>query len=237
VKRVSPCLTTSNARREYDRLGSGTRLLLEEKRALRHTMMARRQEVSPEERARASAAVNVRLKALPELGLACASAGIVAGFVALAPRGEIDPEAALREAAADGARVVLPRVSVEAPRLRFHLTKSGGDRGEMTPGPYGLLEPAATAPEVDAADIDVMILPGLAFDRRGNRLGYGGGYYDEAAGKLRAAGRGFLVGVAYDFQLVERCPAGEADVGVDCVVTDRQVVRCAPLPSSDGGRA
>jgi 5-formyltetrahydrofolate cyclo-ligase len=71
-----------------------------------------------------------------------------------------------------------------------------------------------------------MILPGLAFDRDGRRLGYGGGYYDEAVGRLRAAGRGFLVALGYDFQLVERCPAGDGDVTVDCVVTDAQVVRC-----------
>ena len=77
------------------------------------------------------------------------------------------------------------------------------------------------------AAIDLMILPGLAFDRQGHRLGYGGGYYDEAAGVLRAAGRGFLVGVAYDFQIVDHCPAGAGDVGVDCVVTEREVVRCA----------
>ena len=192
-------MTTSNARREYDRLGSGTRLLLEEKRALRHTMLARRQEVSPEERARLSAAMTARLEALPELLAAHASGGTVAGFVALPAKGEVDPAAALAAAHARGAKVA--------------------------------------APEVDVERIDVMLLPGLAFDRSGRRLGYGGGYYDEAAGKLRAAGRGFLVGLAYDFQLVEGCPAGEADVGVDCVVTDRQVVRCAPVQSSDRGRA
>ncbi len=101
----------------------------------------------------------------------------------------------------------------------------------MAPGPYGLLEPLASAPEVGAEAIDVMILPGLAFDRQGRRLGYGGGYYDEAAGRLRAAGRGFLVGVAYDFQIVDDCPAGAADVGVDCVVTERRVVRCAGGPA------
>lgn len=121
------------------------------------------------------------------------------------------------------------------PRLRFHEVDPG-DETALAPGPYGLREPVPSALEIAVENIDVMLLPGLAFDRAGRRLGYGGGYYDEAAGKLRAAGRGFLVGVAYDFQLVDRCPAGEADVGVDCVVTDRQVVRCAPAQSSDGGR-
>jgi len=230
-------LTTSNARREYDRLGSGTRLLLEEKRALRQAMMARRQEVSPAERARLSAAMSARLGTLPEVVAASTSGGTVAGFVALPGKGEVDPAAALAAAHARGAHVALPRVSAEAPRLRFHDVDPTDDAA-LVPGPFGLREPAPSAPELAVENIDVMLLPGLAFDRAGRRLGYGGGYYDEAAGKLRAAGRGFLVGVAYDFQLVERCPAGETDVGVDCVVTDGQVVRCAPPPSSsDGGGA
>lgn len=189
-------------------------------------MSERREKVTADERAKASAAVSARLQALPELVAAGANAGTVAGFVALAARGEIDPAPALVAARAGGARVVFPRVSAEPPRLRFH-DADPARPAQMAAGPYGLLEPVATAPEVAPAGIDVMILPGLAFDRRGNRLGYGGGYYDEAAGKLRAAGRGFLVGVAYDFQIVDDCPAGATDVGVDCVVTDGQVVRCA----------
>ena len=62
--------------------------------------------------------------------------------------------------------------------------------------------------------------------RQGRRLGYGGGYYDELAQRLRAHGRGFLVGLGYDFQLVERCPTGDGDVALDCIVTDARVVRC-----------
>ena len=217
-------------------------MLLEEKRALRHAMMARRREVSPAERARLAAAMNARLAALPELVAASTTGGTVAGFVALPGNGEVDPATALSAAHARGAHIALPRVSAEAPRLRFHDVDPNaallptGD-GALVPGPFGLREPAPSAPEIAVENIDVMLLPGLAFDRAGRRLGYGGGYYDEAAGRLRAAGRGFLVGVAYDFQIVDRCPAGQGDVGVDCVVTDSQVVRCVPAPSSDGGAA
>ena len=215
-------------------------MLLEEKRALRHAMMARRREVSPAERARLAAAMTARLAALPELVAATTTGGTVAGFVALPGNGEVDPATALSAAHERGAHVALPRVSVEAPRLRFHDVDPTDDAA-LVPGPFGLREPAPSAPEIAVENIDVMLLPGLAFDRAGRRLGYGGGYYDEAAGRLRATGRGFLVGIAYDFQIVERCPAGDADVSVDCVVTDRQVVRCAPALSSngtsDGGRA
>jgi 5-formyltetrahydrofolate cyclo-ligase len=204
----------------------GERLLFDEKRALRRAMTERRQKVPTDERARACADVNARLQSLPEVAAAGVGGRTVAGFVALVARGEIDPAPTLAAAHAAGARVVLPRVSAQSPRLRFHDADPTQPEA-LAAGPYGLLEPEAHAPEVGAEDVDVMILPGLAFDRRGRRLGYGGGYYDEAAGRLRAAGRGFLVGVAFDFQMVDECPAGPADVRVDCVVTDRQVVRCA----------
>jgi 5-formyltetrahydrofolate cyclo-ligase len=220
-------------------------LLLEEKRALRTTMMARRQAVPPDERVRLSTAAATRLQALPEVIAASAAGGIVAGYIAIVAKGEIDPAPALVAAHARGARVALPRIgaptpsptstssqtsspaqsSATTPRLRFHDVPPG-DTAALAPGRFGLREPLPSTSEVAVESIAVMILPGLAFDRQGRRLGYGGGYYDEAAGRLRAQGRGFLIGLAYDFQLVDRCPADGSDVAVDCVVTDREVVRC-----------
>ena len=193
-------------------------------------MAERRQAILPAERARLSAAVAARLEALPELCAARAPGRTVAGFVAMEGKGEVDPALALAAARALGARVALPRISATPPRLRFHEVDPR-DPAALAPGPFGLREPPAIAPEVDVAEIDLMLVPGLAFDRAGRRLGHGGGYYDEAAGRVRSAGRGLLVGLAYAFQLVDRCPAGDADVDVDCVVTDREIVRCR------GGRA
>jgi 5-formyltetrahydrofolate cyclo-ligase len=188
-------------------------------------MAERRERLSSPERARLSAAATARLIDLPELAPARAAGKTVSGYVALDGKGELDPALALVECRARGACVVLPRVSAQVPRLRFHRS----DDATPPPGPagrFGLIEPDASAPEVAVEAIDIVILPGLAFDRAGNRLGYGGGYYDEVAGRLRAGGHGLLVGLGYDFQLVDRCPAGAGDVTVDCVVTDRQVVRC-----------
>ena len=96
------------------------------------------------------------------------------------------------------------------------------------PGPFGILEPDRGAPEVPLERIDLFLVPGLAFDGQGHRLGFGGGYYDEIGALLRAAGRGLMIGLGFDFQLVESCPAGEGDVSLDCLVTDARVVRCRP---------
>lgn len=180
-------------------------------------MAERREALTPDERARLSTAAVRRLLALPEFG----AARVIGGFVAT--RSEIDPAAALVAAQGRGATVLLPRVGQGVPRLRFHQVVAADD---LRLGRYGILEPVASCPEMPAEDIDLFLVPGLAFDRQGRRLGYGGGYYDELGAYLRASGRGMLVGFGYDFQLVESCPVEEGDVAIDCLVTDGRVVRC-----------
>jgi 5-formyltetrahydrofolate cyclo-ligase len=197
--------------------------LSEQKRALRREMSAARAALSETERHRRSEAASARLLALPELAaLADAGPRTLAGYVAV--KGEIDPAPALAAAAAGGAAVALPRVAPEPPRLRFHRA----DAGPLTPGRFGLNEPDRSAPEVGPDELDVVILPGLAFDAEGRRLGFGGGYYDGAFGELAGADPGrrpALIGLCYDFQIVARCPAGDGDVPVDLVVTDARVLR------------
>ena len=73
------------------------------------------------------------------------------------------------------------------------------------------------------------MVPGLAFDKHGARVGYGGGYYDELAAFVRAhpeATTARFIGYAFDFQVVETCPSGEWDVPLDTIVTDERVIRC-----------
>jgi 5-formyltetrahydrofolate cyclo-ligase len=182
-------------------------------------MGEKRAALSESERRASSAAASARLLALPELTAVRGRASAIAGYVAA--KGEIDPSPALAEAAAGGARIALPRLAAEVPRLRFHRA----DAAPLTPGRFGLLEPPAAAPEVPLDELDVVIVPGLAFDAEGRRLGFGGGYYDGAfgSGSRRAA----LIGLCYDFQIVAGCPAGDGDVPVDVVVTEARVLRPA----------
>jgi 5-formyltetrahydrofolate cyclo-ligase len=196
--------------------------LREEKRALRRAMAEQRDAVTQAQReAMTERAVESFLE-LPEVRLA----RTVAGFVST--RSEIDTEPLLAALGRRGIDVVLPRVSTGLipPRLRFHRAKK---RSDLVFGIFGLLEPGLDCPELAAHDIDVFMVPGLVFDRRGSRIGYGGGYYDELAAYVRAhpdATNARFVGYAFDFQLVDACPAGEWDVPLDTVVTDERVVRC-----------
>jgi 5-formyltetrahydrofolate cyclo-ligase len=188
--------------------------LLETKRNLRRAMRQAREGLDPQARAHAAQAACQRLLALPEVQAAQTLA------VFAATRGELDVSAV---AALPTARILYPRVVAGlSPRLRFHVVLHPG---QLAPGAFGILEPPVDAPEVPAEEIDVVLVPGLAFDGQGRRLGYGGGYYDEVAARLREAARGFLLGVGFDFQLLETCPADERDVAIDCVVTDARVVR------------
>jgi 5-formyltetrahydrofolate cyclo-ligase len=194
--------------------------LVEQKRAIRQLMRTRRERLDAGERVRASRAAAHALAALPEFQ----AARVFSAFVPT--RGEVDLSEAIAARAAGGATLALPRVFADPPRLRFFAVTPDT---QLQPGTYGILEPPDAAPEVPAEELDLLLVPGLAFDPSGRRLGYGGGYYDETARRLRGAalnpGRGFLVGVGFDFQLIPSCPAGEADVAIDCVVTDARVVR------------
>jgi len=197
--------------------------LAEQKRALRReTGRARADLLEPVRRARSEQAC-ARLLGLPELG--DLHGRTVAGYVALAGKGELDPAPALEAMAARGARVAYPRVAGTDRPLTFHPAATGA----LVPGRFGLLEPPADAPAVPAASLDLVVVPGVVFDPDGGRVGFGGGFYDRtfAGAALAGARRPPLVGLCFDLQIVARCPAAPTDVRVDAVVTESRVLRPA----------
>jgi 5-formyltetrahydrofolate cyclo-ligase len=183
-------------------------------------MAERRDGLPVAEREACARAAAARLLALPALAAGRAP-GCVSGYVSI--RGELDAAGALEGARAAGFTVVLPRIDTRVPpHLCFH-EATGSD--DLRDGPHGLREPRASCAEVPVEGIDVMLVPGLAFDAAGRRLGYGGGYYDAAGRALRERRpTSLLVGLAYDFQIVDACPADARDVAVDVVVTERRVL-------------
>jgi len=188
------------------------------KRRLRHEMSQRRIGCAPSAQATASGQLCSRLDGLQFW----ASSAVVAGFSAT--KGEIDPAAALHLCEQKGAVVVWPRTSALTPRLSFHRANSAA---HWCFGAFGIREPVACSPWVPIESIDAVLVPGLAFDSRGGRLGWGGGFYDELSNAIPCRSRTVLVGVAHDFQLVDHCPVEPSDVFVDWVVTDQKVIRCA----------
>jgi 5-formyltetrahydrofolate cyclo-ligase len=154
--------------------------------------------------------------------------GIVSGYWPLAD--ELDPRPALDRLAGLGHPLALPRVQGRGRPLAFHIWQPG-DR--LRAGPFQVMEPCPDAPVVDPR---VLLVPLLAFDRTGRRLGYGAGYYDMVLRELRAHSPApFAIGVAFAAQEIAEVPTGPRDQVLDAVVTERHVHRCSMLARTELG--
>ena len=182
------------------------------KAALRREVRARRDALAPPERAARSVAIADRVLALPEV----TQARRVLAFGSFGS--EVDTSPILERLHAAGVRVALPRIER---REVVPVAWAPGD--PVTETAFGAFEPAG-ADVLAEADLDVIVTPGLAFDRRGFRLGYGGGYYDRL---FRRTGTGaFRVAIGFGVQVVEGVPHGHADLAVHAIVTETEVIRC-----------
>jgi 5-formyltetrahydrofolate cyclo-ligase len=150
---------------------------------------------------------------------------VIALFAAIEEEGELDPrvaDPALREL---GLTPVYPRVATRRPpRLSFHEV---ADPRTLSPGPLGVPTPALTAREVAVTDIDVFVIPGIAFTEAGARLGFGGGYYDAT---LAEAPRARRIGYTHPEQLVDDLPETNRDQRVDELVLPDRTLSCPPRP-------
>jgi len=188
------------------------------KNALRRSMRRLRQQVTPFDATRAGRAAADHLRCTTEL-LPLLGAGAMVALYAAMP--EELPTAPLAELLlARGVALAFPRVIRGQRRLSFHRI---ADPGELRPGTLDIHEPPADAPVVPVERFDLFVVPGLAFDAVGNRLGFGKGHYDST---LTDNPRALRVGFAYEFQVVERVPAMPGDAPMNLVVTDAGVRRC-----------
>jgi 5-formyltetrahydrofolate cyclo-ligase len=136
---------------------------------------------------------------------------VVSGFAAI--RDEIDPAPLMTWLHAEGLRLALPVMQGRGKPLLMRAWTPGD---AMEPAAWGIAEPMADKPEVDP---DVVLVPLLAFDPRGYRLGYGGGFYDRTLGRLRKLKSIIAVGIAYDEQRVDAVPTESYDEKLDWVLT------------------
>lgn len=190
------------------------------KQALRITARAMR-KIAHERHCLAAAGASIGER-LSSFGLGFATAGklpaVVAGYAPI--REEIDPSLLLLQARLDGARVVLPAIVGKEHPLEFRIVDFAT---KTKPGVWGIAEPPPTA---EVLDPDLLLVPLLAFDRRGFRLGYGGGFYDRTLRKLRALKPIIAVGLAYDEQRIDAVPHLDYDEPLDWVLTPSGPVRC-----------
>lgn len=172
--------------------------------------------LSPAERERAGEAVAARLWTLPAL----ASARAILLYASLPE--EVPTDAIAREARRRGMVVTYPRCLPETREMVLHRVASDA---EFEPGSYGLREPAESCPVLSLAEVDVALVPGLAWDRAGRRLGRGAGYYDRLFARPEC--RAFRCGLFFAAQELPVLPSDPWDVPLDAVVTERERVRVA----------
>ena len=187
--------------------------LSEQKAELRKAALARRDAIPAVERQAAAEALAARAFPRP-----IAPGVVVAGFMPL--RSEINPLPLMRMLAAAGARLALP---VVAGRGRPLIMRGYAFGQELAAGVWGIREPKPEAPEVEP---DILLVPLAAFDRNGNRIGYGAGYYDLTINRLRARKPVVAVGLAYAAQEIPKVPGTPRDARLDLVLTEREVIDC-----------
>ena len=130
---------------------------------------------------------------------------------------EVDTTEVCVKALAAAKKVLYPVVSGEKLEFRRILAP-----GMLQKGTFGILEPAASCELHDPIDADLIVIPGIAFDEAGKRIGYGKGYYDKTLHHLE--GQGKFVGFCYDFQLVDAIAGEPHGVLMDLLITEKRVI-------------
>lgn len=184
--------------------------------AIRRRMLDRRRALSTEAVVQASALVVERVRILP----AYSEAGLVAGY--MGRDGEIDPSE-LRHGL--NPEVALPVARAEEP-LQFVIPD-----GPLKLGPFGIQQPT-TGRVVHPTDLEVVLVPLVAVDWTGNRLGHGGGNYDRTFAFRRDRNHPVLIGLAHQFQVVKLIEPNPWDVQLDLVVTDTGIFGPGIAPST-----
>jgi 5-formyltetrahydrofolate cyclo-ligase len=185
--------------------------VLEQKAELRREGLARRDALPAEIRKAAAEAIAAR-----PFPLAIASGMILSGFMPL--KSEINPLPLMRKLVDDGARLALPVVAGRGQPLIMRSWQWGEP---LVPGVWGISEPPPTAPELQP---DILLVPLLAFDRNGHRIGYGAGYYDLTIAQLRAKKPIAAVGIAFAAQEIESVPRTAFDARLDLVLTENETI-------------
>ncbi len=191
---------------------------MRQKTDLRRKVLAAIAAMDPETQAVASRRIAQRLTETTAWRIS----GLVLAYRSM--RGEVDTTPLLQIALAEGKLVALPRIT--GSQLQFH--RYDGESTFLSRHPFGMEEPTQSSPVVDTAKLVesgkpiLVIVPGLAFDRQGRRLGRGKGYYDRF---LSASfSRVTAAGICFDLQLLSLIPAEPHDVRVDLIVTESLVI-------------
>jgi 5-formyltetrahydrofolate cyclo-ligase len=180
-----------------------------DKALLRQRLQTARSALTVAERQRYGQAISAALFALP----VWQAANLVACYLSLPD--EVPTQPVIQAAWRAGKRVAAPVTNLSSGDLTFHSFRSPE---ELRAGPLGILQPNGNP--VPLEQIDLMVVPGVGFDLKGNRLGFGRGFYD----RVLTAYRGPSIGLAFEVQLVTELPVTPRDRPVDQVLTEQRIL-------------
>lgn len=189
------------------------------KQTIRKNILALREQLSPDTRAKHSATISQRLLRLPEYR----QADTVLGYMNFGAEFVSEPWAV--QVLADGKHLVLPKVNHHTSRLDLYRVNDLGN--QLAAGLWGIREPIAERCErLDGLnEVEFILLPGVAFTRSGARLGYGRGFYDKLLAQMKQ--RPALVAAAFAIQIVEQIPQEATDVKVEWIITEQETITCS----------
>lgn len=204
------------------------------KKKIRARLLRKRDSLMPELKIQKEAAIEKRLFELEEFRRAKS----LLAYVSF--RSEVDTTRFLQDIINSGKKLVLPAVDSRHNVLRLYEIK---ETSELEYGYMGILEPGVRENrEVALPDIDLIIIPGAAFDLKGNRLGYGGGYYDKLLSGIRDQRAvvsnkeltsnpqppiPLFIALAFEEQIVLEIPSEPHDIKMDLIITDNRLICCA----------
>ena len=182
---------------------------------IRKDMLAKRNALSDSEVFRKSEIIKQKLFVLDE----CIKAQTILFYVSYG--NEVHTHDMVKECLNSEKQVVVPISNKQDATLFLSKLTSWGD---LEPGSYSILEPKKDSiKEASLESIDLVIVPGVAFDTKGHRIGHGRGYYDNLLNKPTKA---LKVGLAYDFQIVDQIPYECHDVPVNRIITENHIINC-----------
>jgi 5-formyltetrahydrofolate cyclo-ligase len=186
----------------------------EQKNSIRAEALEKRDSIpSPVKRAKDSSIME-RLFALEEFGIA-KRVLFYASF-----RSEVNTAGMIEAALSNGKKVLLPKVDNNSRTLTKHVISG---MHEVSPGYMGIPEPD-TDVRLTIEEIDLIVVPGVAFDTRGWRIGYGGGYYDRLLPRVK--GMRTIAALAYEEQIFGELTPEDHDIGMDLIITDKRTIEC-----------
>lgn len=202
-----------NEKEFFSRVSKGNGGLSEDKDSIRERVLLERSELSLSDQVKKSYGIYLNLTSLDSFKISHR----IALYSPI--RGEVKTDSIFFKALELGKEVYFPKVSGSS--LSFHRV-FGLD--ELTPGKFGVPEPDSGAPRVQPGELDLLLLPGVAFDSAGSRLGYGKGFYDRFAHSIPLQRR---IGISYKFQLQKSIPTQCHDINVGTLVHEQGIVFCS----------